>query len=182
MPPDPALSPLPAAALVFPLVIGATLIASGRGALLADRRGTDHTEALLSWLRIACGLVLLGSSGAVFQVCAVAALVLSASSLRTALIDYSRLSAQGSATRVAATAALLAFAAATVASGLLGYNGISAQLARFDLNDLSWVGAMIGVLAVSGLLQLGRSTAAAATSAATAAESAPSVIESRTIG
>lgn len=179
MPSDPALSPLPAAALVFPLVIGATLIASGRGVLLAERSGTDHADALLSWLRIACGLMLLGSSGAVFQVCAVAALVLTASSLRSALVDYSRHSARGGAARVAAAAALLAFAAATVASGLLGYDGVGAQLARFDLDDLSWVGAMIGVLAVSGLLQLGRSTGA---SAATATEGAPTVIESRTIG
>lgn len=186
MPLDAPLSSLPAAALVFPLLVAIALLASGGSTLLGTRRGPTRADgaadggSLLPWIRIACGLVLLVSSGAAFSVGALLAVALCASALWSALTAYSRRSHQGAATRVAGAAALLAFAAVTAAEGLLGYEGVAPQLSGFELRDLSWAAATIGVLVVSILLQLGRADTPPAAPIASRTDDAPAVLDSWT--
>jgi hypothetical protein len=183
MPLDAPLSSLPAAALVFPLLVAIALLASGGSALLSHRRRAgEAVGSLLPWIRVACGLVLLVSSGGTFSVCALLAVALCASALWSALTAYSHRSHQGSAARVAGAAALLAFAAVTAAEGLLGYEGVSPQLSGFELRDLSWAAATIGVLVVSILLQRGRADPPPAASIASHTDGAPAALDARTRG
>ncbi|KZX21983.1 hypothetical protein [Rathayibacter tanaceti] len=175
---------LPAAALVFPLLVGAALLVSGiitvRSVLRGSERGTSPrgTSAArarsvlaaglgdaglargpaiaLAALRIAAGALLLVSSGPTYTAAALVAALLCALALLGALRAFAQApeeEAQTPAT-VAAAAALLAFATAAAAQGILGFTGVPAHLGLFDHRDLSWAAALVGVLAACSLLQL----------------------------
>lgn len=180
MPFDLPLASLPPAALVFPLVVAVALIASGASTLIADRRHRqEEVGTPLPWIRVTSGLVLLVSSGTAFSVSALVALVLCGAALWSALADYSRYSLPGGARRVAGSAALVASGVVTVASDLIGYDGVAAQLARFELHDLSWAAATVVVLAVSVLLQLGPADRRPPGSPRTPGDDVPTLLDSR---
>ncbi|MWV58772.1 hypothetical protein [Rathayibacter sp. VKM Ac-2754] len=142
---------VPVTALVLPLLVGLVLTIGGAASLGAHGRAT---AAALPWLRVATGVVLLVSSGAVFTIAALGAVALCVAALVAALDAFGRDSDLGAA-RLAGAAALLTVAVVTAIEGLLGVGGIAEHLARFELRDLSWAAALVGVLAVCSLLQLG---------------------------
>jgi len=155
---------LPAAALVFPLLLGAVLVVTGAAALLSREAPapspTAHPlEELLPWMRVVVGALLLTSSGTTFALTAILATIATASALGGALEGFSRGTGRlrTGAVRVAGQAALLAVSCVTAIEGVFGFDGVPAHLARFDLRDLSWAAALIGVVVVSSLLQHGAS-------------------------
>ncbi|PPF69818.1 hypothetical protein C5C18_01860 [Rathayibacter tritici] len=184
MTPADAAPGLPAAALVFPLLVGAALLVSGAAALLRTpgrrpaRRRSGATRALAlalgggrpvpahptsriarAGLQIVVGCLLLLAAGPAYTTAALIAAGLCALSLAAALRGFvlGGEDTPAAPAPVAAASALLAFATAAAAQGILGFTGIPAQLLRFDPQDLSWAAALVGVLAACTLLQLARS-------------------------
>ncbi|PPG66276.1 hypothetical protein C5C31_08290 [Rathayibacter rathayi] len=186
MTPADTIPGLPAAALVFPLLVGAALLVSGAAALLrtagrrpAQRRG-DATRALAlalsrgrldpahpssrivqAGLQIVVGCLLLLAAGPAYTTAALIAAGLCALSLAAALRVFilGEEDTPAAPAPVAAASALLAFATAAAAQGILGFTGIPAYLLRFDPRDLTWAAALVGVLAACSLLQFARSAA-----------------------
>ncbi|KQQ05976.1 MULTISPECIES: hypothetical protein [unclassified Rathayibacter] len=153
MPPAAPETLIPVTALVFPLTVGLALLVGGIAALRSPARGGGP---LPPSLRIATGAALLLAGGAAFTVAALGAVALCTTALVVAFSTYGRTRAPSAgAARLAGAAALLTFATVTALEGLLGFGGVAAHLSRFDLRDLSWAAALLGVLAVSSLLQLG---------------------------
>ncbi|WKK72680.1 hypothetical protein Q0F99_07045 [Rathayibacter oskolensis] len=143
---------LPATALVLPLLLGVSLLVGGVAGLLPPGRPGGP---LLPWLRIAVGAALILSDGEAFIVAAFAAVLLCSAALAAAFGSYGRAAeAPTGAARLAGAAALATVAAISAVEGLLGFDGVTAHFSRFDLRDLSWAAALVGVLAVSSLLQL----------------------------
>jgi hypothetical protein len=181
MTPADAAPALPAAALVFPLLVGVALLASGATALLRaagphgvrrrleesraraaalgggpGARGCSAPGVLPACLRVVVGALLLSAAGPAYTAAALVAAALCALALAHAVRRFAQDSEGDPPTpaAVAATAAMLAFATVAAAQGILGFTGVPAHVREFDQQDLSWAAALVGVVAACGLLQL----------------------------